>query len=204
MLGDTVRVMIKILFLTFFFILSCGSFIACSESTDESDASFTEGGPAVRLVNHGIESGRKEDIVFSVSYSLEIDEPLDHRLLILINLELYMKNGDILIEADEIFVDSWMGMYIIEKGHTNSGKYIDRFIVDGVTRVVIQLLPAKDRLDPDNFDEITSATFPPKEGQTLQKVIRIPSDYKFNPYQLGAPNQLIFNVAGALAEPKKD
>ena len=202
MLGDTIIVMIKILFLAFFLILSFGSFIACSESTDESDADFTEGGPAVRLVNHGIESGRKEDVVFSVSYSLEIDEPLDHRLLLLvnINIELYTENH----EENEIFEDSWMGMYIIEKGRTNSGKYVERFIVDGIARVVLQLLPAKDRLEPENFDEITSAIFPPKEGQTLQKVIRIPSDYKFNPYQLGAPNQLVFNVAEALAELKED
>ena len=202
MLGDTIIVMIKILFLAFFLILSCGLFIACSESIDESDADLTEGGPAVRLVNHGIESGRKEDVVFSVSYSLEIDEPLDHRLLLLVNIdiELYTENR----EENEIYQDSWMKMCIIEKGRTNSGKYVDRFIVDGVTRVALQLLPAKDRLDPDNFDEVTGAIFPPKEGQTLQKVIRIPSDYKFNPYQLGSPNEVVFNVTEALTESKED
>ena len=191
--------MIRILFWFFFLLLSCGSFIACSEDTDERDADFAEGGPTVRLVNHGIERGREEDVVFSVSYSLKIDEPLDHRLFLLVNTEMYMKND----EGNGIFQDAWMDMYIIEKGHTNS-KYIIGFIVDGVTRVVLQLLPAKDRLDPDNFDTVTSATFPPNEVRTSQKVIRVPSDYKFNPYQLGSPNQLVFNVTEALSKPKED
>ena len=194
MLGDTIMVMIRVLFLAFFPILSCGSFFACSESIETTDE-----GPAVRLVNHGIESGRKEDVVFRVSYSLEIDEPLDHRLFLLVNTEVYMKND----EGDEIFQDSWMKMYIIEKGHTNS-KYIIGFIVDGVTKVVLQLLPAKYRLDPDKMDKVASATFPPNEVRTSQKIIRIPSDYKFKPYQLGSPNQLVFNVTEALAKPIAD
>ena len=180
MLGDAIMVMIRVLFLVFFFILSCGSFFACSEGTETTNEV-----PTVRLVNHGIESGRKEDVVFSVSYSLEIDEPLDHRLFLLVNTELYMKNHDIHIESDEIFEASWMGLCIIEKGRTNSGKYIEGFIVDGVTRVVLQLLPAKDRLDPYNLDGATPAAFPPKDDETFGEIVRIHSDYKFKPYQLG-------------------
>ena len=199
MLGDAIMVMIRVLFLVFFFILSCGSFFACSEGTETTDEV-----PTVRLVNHGIESGRKEDVVFSVSYSLEIDEPLDHRLFLLVNTELYMKNHDIHIESDEIFEASWMGLCIIEKGRTNSGKYIEGFIVDGVTRVVLQLLPAKDRLDPYNLDEATPAAFPPRDDETFGEIVRIHSDYKFKPYQLGLPNQLVFNVTEALAKPKED
>ena len=194
--------MIRALFLIFILILSCGSFIACSESTDEDDAHLAGGGPVVRLVDHGIESGRKEEVVFSVSYSLEIDEPLDHRLLLLvnINIELYTENH----EENEIYEDSWMAMYIIEKGHTNSGKYVERFIVDDITRVLIQLLPAKDRSDPDNLDKLIGATFPAKDDQIFGRLVRIPHDYKFNPYQLGSPNELVFNVAEALAEPTED
>ena len=214
--------MFRKLFLFLVLLLMYSPFTACFESSDDPEnaddledtsvvsdtlsdvVALTGRGPVVNLVNEGIVLKgirRWNDETFVdlfARFSLEVNQPLDHNLLILVDRIGYEKNENILIEADE--VESWNSflMCIIEKGDTKSGIYRDSVSLPGISTLETQLLAAKEReaaYTGDREPVPIMFTFGRAEGEV--GVIRrdpIPHDYKFNPYRIGSPNKFVLNL----------
>ena len=95
------------------------------EEVDEEASAVSElsggSGPAVRLVDHGMEVDGND--VF-ISYSLDIDKPLDYPIIVLIKRVYYSKERHILIlEPVEKERGSEMRMCLIEKRKLTSGLF---------------------------------------------------------------------------------
>ena len=191
--------------LFFLLMLSCIWFIGCSESPDTDDdsendanaardtiqeiADLVGSGPAVRIVaEDAIIAGDRIGAI----YSFEIDAPLEHHLIFAVEMEVYEKNDNILIEADEVLRSTSLSFKIIKKGDTTSHNYAWYFKVPFTNRIVVRVVDANKRVD--EFGRVRrgigNVDVARKEGEErFPPDISIPDDYKFNPYRVGTPHE---------------
>ena len=163
--------------------LFCCVFIGCSENNSDERV------PTVRLVSGG-KGERTKHLPTAFNYSLEIDEPLDHHLVIAIRIRMYDGEKTVL---------GFDTLCFIKKGSISTGNYREHASVFA-TKVVITVLPSEDRLRQHEngvlvpIRDSALRSFGTDEKIGLEDiVIDIPVGYNFKPYDVGFPNQLDFS-----------
>jgi hypothetical protein len=171
--------------ITFMLLLTlfCCVFIGYSEN--DSDELV----PTVRLISGGKGEGTKH-LPTAYRYSLEIDEPLDHNLVIAIRIRMYEREKTVL---------GFDTLCLIKKGSISTGNYRESANVFA-TKVVITLLPSEDRLRQHENGVLVPIRdsafrgFDADEKIELEDiVIYTPPGYDFKPYNIGISSQISFH-----------
>lgn len=182
--------MLKITFLLLLTLLCC-LFIGCLEPIEHI--------PTVNLMSDG--KGKTTDqqpIVYG--FSLEIDKPLDHDLLIAIRTEEYRFVSD---QSELGSPSGFNYMFLIRKGSISTGVcqhgYRGEYFAD-IAKIVLTVLPPEYRLRRNEdglIVPIQEAAAPcAYDGETLDPediIIDIPVGYDFKPYTVGTSSQISFS-----------
>ena len=142
-------------------------------------------GPVVRLVSEGIMELGKEKLFLGCH--AEIDAPLDHHLLIYVEMKKWNQE-DFFGFPGEIEVGQ--SLIIIEKGNTRSGSFgTGTFRGRHMHKKLMRrLLPGEDRLD---ITLPTQFYFGVIDGVVRETDFGdVPEEYQFNPYQVGEPSEV--------------